>query len=67
MALSRPYPCAAAPGVDIAHAAGERIIYNIATGALWFDADGTGGAAAQLIATLTDHPKLAYVDILITA
>ncbi|KUR71977.1 hypothetical protein AQZ52_08005 [Novosphingobium fuchskuhlense] len=59
----------AAAGADSAHDASDRIVYNTTTGALWYDADGTGEAAAQLIATLGDgsHPKLAYVDILIIA
>ncbi|MFM9936476.1 MAG: hypothetical protein ACKVOL_09800 [Novosphingobium sp.] len=59
----------AADGADAAHDAGDRIIYNKTTGALWYDGDGTGAQAAQLIATLGDagHPKLSYVDILIIA
>lgn len=59
----------AGAGVEAASDANDRILYNTSTGALWYDADGTGSAAAQLIATLGtgDHPKLAYVDILIVA
>lgn len=56
-------------GVDAAHDATDRILYNTTTGELRYDADGTGSAAAQLIATLGDanHPRLSYVDILIVA
>ena len=59
----------AGAGVDAAHDASDRVLYNTTTGALWYDADGTGDAAAQLIATLGDasHPRLSYVDILIVA
>jgi Ca2+-binding RTX toxin-like protein len=55
--------------VDAARDASDRILYNTATGELRYDADGVGGAAAQLIATLGDgsHPRLSYVDILIVA
>lgn len=59
----------AAAGADAAQDASDRIVYNTTTGALWYDADGTAGAAAELIATLGagSAPKLAYVDILIIA
>lgn len=56
-------------GVDAARDASDRILYNTTTGELRYDADGTGAAAAQLIATLGDasHPRLSYVDFLIVA
>lgn len=44
-------------GVGPASNAGTRVLYNPATGALFFDADGTGPAAAVQLATLA--PNLA--------
>ena len=48
-----------------AHDVDDRVIYNTSTGQLWYDADGTGGGAAQLIATLQGAPSLAASDIAI--
>jgi Ca2+-binding RTX toxin-like protein len=46
-----------------AHDANDRIIYDTDSGQLWYDADGSGGGAAQLIATLQGNPALAATDI----
>jgi Ca2+-binding RTX toxin-like protein len=54
-------------GVNAAHDASDRLIYNTTTGALWYDADGTGATAAIQVATLTGHPALAFSDIQIVA
>ncbi|HTU13021.1 MAG TPA: hypothetical protein VMG08_19180 [Allosphingosinicella sp.] len=43
----------------------DRIIYNNATGALSFDVDGIGGAAAVQFATLSGAPALAASDFVI--
>jgi Ca2+-binding RTX toxin-like protein len=44
--------------------AGDRIIYDAATGNLFFDPDGIGGQAATLFATLgeSSHPAIAASD-----
>ena len=48
-----------------AHDATDRVIYNVATGALYYDSDGAGGASAIQIATLDTKPTLVYSDVLI--
>jgi serralysin len=46
-----------------AHDASDRVIYNTETGQLYYDADGNGGGAAQLIATVVNDPALVASDI----
>ena len=50
-----------------ANDAGDRLIYNSATGALFYDADGNGAQAQVQIATLTNLPTLTAADFLIIA
>ena len=43
--------------------ASDRVIYNAATGQLFFDADGSGAAAATLFATVTAGTTITAADI----
>lgn len=45
--------------------ASDRLIYNQATGSLWYDRDGKGGSGQTLIAELQDGAALVASDILI--
>lgn len=46
--------------------AGDRVIFNNSTGALYYDADGSGaGAAPQLIATVQSGASVAATDIVV--
>ncbi|GEO01727.1 hypothetical protein NSE01_35590 [Novosphingobium sediminis] len=48
-----------------AHASTDRIIYNSATGALFFDSDGDGATSAVQFATLASGLALTYADFLV--
>ncbi len=54
-------------GVNAAHDATDRLIYNTTTGVLWYDRDGTGSSAAVQVAVLTGAPGLAFADFQIIA
>lgn len=43
--------------------ADDRILYDAATGNLYYDADGNGAGTAVLFATLSGHPTLAASDL----
>lgn len=49
----------------LAHAPGERIIYNTTTGALSYDDDGDGANAAVQFAVLSGLPGIASADFLV--
>jgi Ca2+-binding RTX toxin-like protein len=53
----------AAAGANAGHDANDRVVYNTSTGQLWYDADGSGGGAAQLVATLQVGATVAATDI----
>ncbi|HET8691053.1 MAG TPA: calcium-binding protein, partial [Steroidobacteraceae bacterium] len=53
----------AAAGASAGHDADDRVVYNESTGQLYYDDDGSGSHAAQLIATLEGTPSLAAADI----
>jgi Ca2+-binding RTX toxin-like protein len=48
-----------------AHDSNDRIIYNPSTGALFYDADGKGGAAAIQFATLSTKPPISARDFVV--
>ena len=43
----------------------DRVVYNTSTGSLYYDADGSGSGAAQLIATISGNPTIAATDIVV--
>ena len=43
--------------------ANDRVIYNTSGGQLYYDADGNGSGAAQLVATVTGAPSVVATDI----
>ena len=45
--------------------AGDRVIFNTSTGQLYYDADGSGGGAPQLIATVQTGATVAATDIVV--
>ena len=55
----------AADGATTAHDASDRIVYDSASGRLYYDADGRGGHAAIHLATLEGAPALDAGDFLI--
>ena len=54
-----------AAGAASGHDGDDRIVYNTTTGALYYDADGNGGAAAVRFATLSTKPAITSADFLV--
>jgi Ca2+-binding RTX toxin-like protein len=54
-------------GVIKAHDAEDRFVYNTTTGALYYDADGTGKTAAVQVGLLggSTHPLLTASDLMV--
>jgi serralysin len=53
----------AGAGVTGGHDASDRVVYDTSTGALYYDADGSGAGAAVLVATLQGAPTVSATDI----
>ena len=53
----------AAAGASGGHDADDRLIYNTTTGQLYYDADGNGAGAPELVATLQGAPSIAATDL----
>ncbi len=52
--------------LGMAHSASHLVLYDTATGELYYDGDGAGvGAAPELLATLAGTPVIAAADILV--
>jgi Ca2+-binding RTX toxin-like protein len=54
---------AAGAGFTSGRDASDRLVYDTTTGNVYYDADGSGTGAAQLVTTLQGHPAIAATDI----
>jgi serralysin len=54
---------AAGAGFISGRDASDRVIYNTSTGSLYYDADGSGAGASQLIATVQSGASVVATDI----
>jgi len=57
---------ASGAGLTSGQDASDRLIYNTTTGQLFYDADGNGAGASQLVATLQGAPALSATDFAVT-
>ena len=53
----------AAAGATAGHDADDRLVYNTSNGNLYYDADGSGAGAAQVIATFQGGVSISASDI----
>ena len=53
----------AGPGFTSGQDSSDRLVYDSSIGSLYYDADGAGGAGAQLLLTLQGAPALSASDI----
>jgi Ca2+-binding RTX toxin-like protein len=55
----------AAPGAISGHDLSDRVILDTSTGNLYYDADGSGSGASQLVASFVGIPDLQANDIIV--
>jgi len=55
----------AAAGASAAQDAADRVIYDMTSGDLYYDPDGSGGAGALIVATLDGAPAVAASDFVV--
>ena len=53
----------AASGAVSGHDADDRVVYDVDSGTLYYDADGSGAGAAEIIATFYGAPTVVAADV----